>query len=140
MVKANQGVEIAEKVADAQIKKATGEAQSVKLRAAAEAEQIRLTGEAEATKILAIGKSTAESYELQVKAMGKENFAGFKITEMIGTNKIKVMPDILIGGGEGGGGGAMEGLLGLKLMESMDFNKKSQIPDNKNNSSDKSID
>ncbi len=140
MVKANQGVEIAEKVADAQIKKATGEAQSVKLRAAAEAEQIRLTGEAEATKILAIGKSTAESYELQVKAMGQENFAGFKITEMIGTNKIKVMPDILIGGGEGGGGGAMEGLLGLKLMESMDFNKKSQIPDNKNNSSDKSID
>jgi uncharacterized membrane protein YqiK len=137
MVRANQGVEIAEKVADAEIKKATGESQSVKLRAAADAEKIKLTGDAEASKILAIGKSTAESYELQVKAMGQENFAGFKITEMIGTNKIKVMPDILIGGGEGGGGGAMEGLLGLKLMESMGSNKKSQDAENKNNSSEK---
>lgn len=139
IVKANQGVEIAEKLADAEVKKATGESQSVKLKAAAEADKIKLTGEAEASKILAIGKSTAESYELQVKAMGQENFAGFKITEMIGTNKIKVMPDILIGGGEGGGGGAMEGLLGLKLMESMGSNKKFQSTStNNNNNSEES--
>jgi len=125
MVKANQGVEIAEKVADAEIKKATGESQSVKLRAAADAEKIKITGEAEATKILAIGKSTAESYKLQVESMGKDNFAGFKITELIGQNKIKVMPDILIGGGkEGGGSSAMEGLLGMKLMESMGIKKE----------------
>ena len=131
IVKANQGVEIAEKNADAEIKRATGEAQSIKLKASAEAERTRVTGEAEASKILAIGKSTAESYDLQVKAMGQENFAGFKITELIGTNKIKVMPDVLIGGGEGGGHGAMEGLLGLKLMESMGSNKKVTTPEDK---------
>jgi uncharacterized membrane protein YqiK len=125
IVRANQGVEIAEKNADAEIKRATGEAQSIKLKANAEAERITVTGKAEASKILEIGKATAESFDLQVKAMGQENFAGFKITELIGTNQIKVMPDVLIGGGgkDGGGAGAMEGLLGLKLMESMGSKK-----------------
>ena len=122
IVKANQGVEIAEKMADAEIKKATGSSQSTKLIAGAEAEKIKLIGDAEATKILAIGKSTAEAYELQTKAMGTDNFAKFKITELIGVNKIKVIPELLINGSNGGG--AMEGLLGMKLLETSLFEKK----------------
>ena len=133
MVKANQGVEIAEKTADAAVKKARGEADSVKLAAQAEAERttvvaeaeakkIEITGAAEAAKILAVGKSTAEAYKLQVAAMGQESFSQFKITEIIGNEKIKIMPDVLIGGGTNGG--PMEGLLGLKLMEMMGGDKK----------------
>ena len=133
MVSANQGVEIAEKTADAAVKKARGEADSVKLAAQAEAERttvvaeaeakkIEITGAAEAAKILAVGKSTAEAYKLQVAAMGQESFSQFKITEIIGNEKIKIMPDVLIGGGTNGG--PMEGLLGLKLMEMMGGDKK----------------
>lgn len=152
IVKADQGVEIAERTADAAVKKATGEASSVKLQATAEAERLKLiagaeaeklkvianaeaekikalagaeaeriniTGLAEANSILAIGRSNAESYRLQVEAMGGDQFARLKIAEIIGREKIKVIPEILITGGENGGNGALSGLLGLKLMEDL---------------------
>ncbi|HEY5406611.1 MAG TPA: flotillin family protein, partial [Ginsengibacter sp.] len=90
-----------------------------KLNASADAERISKTGLAEAEKIMAIGKSTAEAYELQVKAMGGDNFTKYKITEEIGKGQIKVIPDILIGGGNGTDGG-INGLLGMKLMQMMD--------------------
>jgi uncharacterized membrane protein YqiK len=140
IVEADQGVQIAERVADSTVKKAEGDAQSVKLNAAAEAERtkliagaeaqrIQITGSAEAEKILAIGKANAESYELQVKAMGGDNFTRTKIAETLGREKVKLIPDILITGGSGGGdnNGALSGLLGLRLMEELGGKK----PDSK---------
>ena len=130
IVQADQGVQIAERVADAAVKKAAGDAASIKLNAAAEAERVKvtadaearriaLTGNAEAEKILAIGKANAESYQLQVNAMGGDNFTRTKIAEIIGKDKVKVMPDILITGGGDGSNGALSGLLGMKLMEEL---------------------
>jgi len=46
-----------------------------------------------------------------------------EITEELSKGQIKLIPDILIGGG-GGGGNAIDGLLGLKLMEMIDPKKK----------------
>lgn len=159
IVKAQQNVEIAERTADATVKKAEGDAtslklnvnaeaeatklranaeaeatkvragaqaQATKLNAEADAEKISKTGLAEAEKIQAIGKSTAESYELQVKAMGGDNFARLKITEEISKGQIKIIPDVLIGGGNGTDGG-VNGLLGMKLMEMMDQQKKNDL-------------
>ena len=156
IVKAQQSVEIAQRTADATVKKAEGDANSLKLQvdaeatatkmranaeaeatkaragaqaeatklnASADAERISKTGLAEAEKIMAIGKSTAEAYELQVKAMGDDNFTKYKITEEIAKGNIKIIPDILIGGGNGTDGG-INGLLGMKLMEMMDAKKK----------------
>jgi uncharacterized membrane protein YqiK len=160
IVKAQQSVEIAQRTADAAVKKAEGDANSLrlqvdaeatatkmranaeaeatkaragaqaeatKLNASADAEKISKTGLAEAEKIMAIGKSTAEAYELQVKAMGGDNFTRYKITEEIAKGNIKIIPDILIGGGTGTDGG-INGLLGMKLMEMMDT-KKNDKPD-----------
>ena len=155
IVKAQQSVEIAQRTADATVKKAEGDAaslrlavtaesdavklranaeaeatkaragaqaESTRLNAGAEAERIAKTGNAEAEKILAIGKSTAEAYQLQVSAMGGDNFTRYKITEEIGKNAIKVIPEVLISGSNGVDG-AMSGMLGLKLMEMMDTDK-----------------
>jgi regulator of protease activity HflC (stomatin/prohibitin superfamily) len=131
VVKADQGVQIAERVADAAVKKATGDAQSVKIAAEANAEAIKVNANAEASKttvmgvaiggaILVKGQSEAEAYRLAVDAMGKENFTAFKVTEEIGKNHIKIMPDLLInGGGSGGGNGSIDGLLGLQVLEMM---------------------
>jgi uncharacterized membrane protein YqiK len=149
IVKADQGVLIAERIADASVKKATGDANSVRLQANAEAdrlkllasgeaektrlmakadsekiellakadaERITLTGNAEAEKILAIGKSNAESYKLSVEAMGGDNFTQLKVIESIAAEKVKIMPDVLIGGGDGANGG-ISGLLGLQLLD-----------------------
>lgn len=113
--------------AEALLAKAEAESQSVKLRADAHAQEIALTGDAEAGKILAVGKSTAEAYELAVKALGSENFTRYKITEEIAKGRLKLMPEVLIGGG-GGQGNAMDGMLGLRLLELMDPESKSSKP------------
>ncbi|MCS3870540.1 putative membrane protein YqiK [Chryseobacterium ginsenosidimutans] len=150
IVKADQGVWIAERIADASVKKATGDANSVRLQANAEgdrlkllatgeaektrllakaesekiellakanAEQISLTGNAEAEKILAIGKSNAESYKLSVEAMGGSNFTQLKIMENIASQNVRIMPEVLIGGGGDAANGGISGLLGLQLLE-----------------------
>jgi len=142
IVKAQQSVEIAERTASATVKKSEGDAtgvklavgveteatkmsafaeaestrvraqadsEAIKLKAAAQAEQITLSGSAEAGKILAIGKSTAE----------------YKITEELAKGHIKLIPDMLIAG-TNSIGTAMNGLLGLKLMEMMDPKNKKE--------------
>ena len=127
MVAAQQSVEISQREAEAAVKKSEGEATAMKLKAGAQAEakkmmaeaeaaQITLTGTAEAAKIEAIGKSTAEAYRLQVEAMGEDNFSKFKITEEIGKNGIKIIPEILITGGDGSNG-PISGLLGMELLK-----------------------
>lgn len=159
IVKADQGVLIAERIADAAVKKATGDANSVRLQATAEADRLRLlasgeaekvrllaraeadrtewqakaeaerisaTGQAEAEKILAIGKSSAESYKLAVEAMGGQNFTQLKIMEAIGAQQIKIMPDVLIGGGGEGANGPISGLLGLRLLEEIQTKKNGE--------------
>jgi uncharacterized membrane protein YqiK len=155
IVKADQGVLISERIADAAVKKATGEAQSVKISSNAEAdrlkviaaadaektkvsanaeaekvkmlananaEKISVMGTAEAQSILAVGKSNAESYRLAVEAMGGDNFSRLKVTEAIGKDKIKVIPDVLITGGGDGANGPISGLLGLKLLDEVSKN------------------
>jgi uncharacterized membrane protein YqiK len=68
IVKADQGVLIAERIADASVKKATGDANSVRLQANAEADRLKLlaSGEAEKTRLLA--KADAEKIEWLAKA------------------------------------------------------------------------
>ena len=130
VVKAEQGVMIAERTADAVVKKQKGDSQAVKiaaeadaeataLRAKAESTRIALTGQAESEKILAIGKSNAEAYRLAVEAMGQDNFTTYKMTEEIGKSGIKLMPDLLINGGGSGNGSSIEGLLGLEILSKM---------------------
>jgi uncharacterized membrane protein YqiK len=105
---------------------AEAEAQKVKWLASAEAERIQLTGDAEAGKTLAIGKSSAEAYRLAVEAMGGNNFTQLKITEAIGKEKIKIIPEILISGNGDSTNGGISGLLGLKLLE--EINKRYTTP------------
>jgi uncharacterized membrane protein YqiK len=109
--------------AEATKARAQADSEAIKMKASAQAEQIKLTGDAEAGKVLALGKSTAEAYELAVKALGGENFTKYKITEELSKGHIKLIPDVLIGGNNANGN-AMDGLLGLKLMEMMDPKKE----------------
>ena len=147
IVKAQQSVEIAQRTADATVKKAEGDATSLKLnvnaeaeatkaRAAAQAEATRLnatadaeriskTGLAEAEKIMAIGKSTAEAYQLQVSAMGGDNFTRFKITEEIGKGNIKIIPDLVVSGSNGTDG-SLNGLMGLQLLQLLQEKKNQE--------------
>jgi uncharacterized membrane protein YqiK len=113
--------------AEATKARAQADSEAIKLRASAEAEMISLTGNAEAGKILAVGKSTAEAYELAVKALGGENFTRYKITEELSKGNVKLIPDVLIGSSGPNGASAMDGLLGIKLMELMDPDRRREL-------------
>jgi uncharacterized membrane protein YqiK len=131
IVKAQQSVQIAEKMADASVKKAAGDAKSVELKAGGDATAIKLRadatayetqqlGQAEAGKIEKIGNATATAYKQQVDAMGADNFAKFKIFEEIGKNGTKIIPDIMMNGGEGGS----NPLAGLATIEMLGYLQK----------------
>jgi uncharacterized membrane protein YqiK len=150
MVAAQQSVEISQREAEASVKKSEGEAKALELKAKAQANakevmakadatQIKLTGEAEATKIEAIGKATAEAYEKQVAAMGADNFSKFKITEEIGKNRIKIIPDVLISGGNDAN--PINGLLGMELLKQVQNNVKTEeiVPIQDETKSDKPL-
>ena len=116
IVKADQGVLIAERIADASVKKATGDANSVRLQANAEGDRLKLlaTGEAEKTRLLAkaesekielLAKANAEQISLtgnaeaeKILAIGKSNAESYKLSvEAMGGNnftQLKVIESI----------------------------------------------
>ena len=128
MVAAQQQVEISQREAEASVKQSEGDAKSIEIRAnananakivmaEAEAKQITLTKQAEAVGIEAVGKATAESYKLAVQSMGDDNFTKLKVIEEISNGKVRIIPEIQINGGATGSNSAIDGLLGLKLLE-----------------------
>lgn len=63
--------------------------------------RVKLEGQGEAEKILAIGKSTAEAYDLTREAIGPESVALIELMKLIASGNIKITPDIVAGGDSG---------------------------------------
>lgn len=107
---------------------AAANAEKTKLNAAADAEAKKLIGSAEGEAISSIGlanakvileteTSKATGYELQVKAMGADNFGRINALKEIKDLQLKLVPDVLImGGGENGGGG-IDNFMKISLLE-----------------------
>ena len=144
VVDSERGVEIAKNLANAEIEKAMGDSRAIEVRAEgaskatrvsagaaaeatrvnalADAEAIEKKGLAEALVILEQGKSTAESFKLQVNAMGNEIFGQIQVVEKIATNKLKLIPDVYIGGSTGtgsttGGSESNQSLMSIALLQ-----------------------
>ena len=105
VVGAEQGVNIAELQANAQIKQATGEAESVRLRAHGEAEAIRATGQAK-----------AEAYRAGVDSLGAQGYTVMQLMQIVGDRHVRIVPDVAVSGATGGGG-IVDGLLGVMLRQ-----------------------
>jgi uncharacterized membrane protein YqiK len=103
MVKAEQGVSISELLAQSQVKRAGGEAEAIRLRATGEAEAIRATGNAK-----------ADAYRAGVTALGPEGYTALQLMQIVGDQKVRVVPDVAVSG-NGSAAGLTEGLLGMLL-------------------------
>jgi uncharacterized membrane protein YqiK len=103
MVKSEQGVQIAELQANAQIKQATGAAEATRLQAIGEAEAIR-----------AIGNAKAEAHHVGVQALGGQGYTALQLMQIVGDRNVRVVPDVAVNG-SGGQAGLVEGMLGLML-------------------------
>jgi uncharacterized membrane protein YqiK len=103
VVGAEQGVNIAELQANAQVKHATGEAEAVRLRAHGEAEAIRATGTAK-----------AEAYRAGVESLGSQAYTAMQLMQIVGDRNVRIVPDVAVTGNNANPG-IVDGLLGLML-------------------------
>ncbi len=92
MVKSEQGVQIAQLKANARVKEATGEAES-----------IRVTGEAK-----------AEAYKAGVIALGAQSYTAMQLMQIVGDRHVRVVPDVSVTS-NGNGSGMVDALLGMML-------------------------
>lgn len=88
VVGAEQGVNIAELEANASIKQAQGNSESIRLRA---------TGEAEGIK--ALGNAKAEAYRAGVEALGGQAYTSIQLLQIVGDGHVKIVPDVSVTGG-----------------------------------------
>jgi uncharacterized membrane protein YqiK len=103
VVGAEQGVNIAELQAHAQVKQATGDAEAVRLRAHGEAEAIRATGQAK-----------AEAYRAGVESLGPQAYTTMQLMQIVGDRNVRIVPDVAVSGANANPG-VVDGLLGLML-------------------------
>jgi uncharacterized membrane protein YqiK len=92
IVKAENGVNIAELKAGARVKEAAGEAES-----------IRVTGNAK-----------AEAYKAGVVALGSQGYTALQLMQIIGDRSVRVVPDVAVSS-NGSGVGLVDGLLGMMI-------------------------
>jgi uncharacterized membrane protein YqiK len=117
VVDAERSVSIAEFNAQAAIRGAEGQAASRKIIAAADAEVTKVTGDAEAGKIKIVGTAEADVTKLKIDSMESGNYAAVQIAKALAENKVKMVPDIVVGGNGGSGGTLIDVLLANMLKE-----------------------
>jgi len=99
VVDAERSVSIADFAAQAVVKKASGEAQAKTINAEADATVITTVGNAEAAKTEAVGTAEADVIKLKINSMESGNYAAVQIANALASNHIKLVPDIMAGGG-----------------------------------------
>jgi uncharacterized membrane protein YqiK len=107
--------------ADAEVRtiiaKADAEAKTVNAKADANATEVN--GVAEAAKIKAIGLSEAEVTKQKTEAMGTEQYAIVRVAEALASHGIKLVPEILVSGKDGGGSGIIDALIGNEMLKKL---------------------
>jgi uncharacterized membrane protein YqiK len=138
VVKSTRQVEIHTQMSAAKVAAAKGDAESrvinakadaenrtINARADAEAKTIiakadaaatELNGAADAGKIKAIGLAEAEVTKEKTEAMGTEQYAIVRVAEALAAAGIKLVPDILVSGKDGGNGGMIDALIGSEML------------------------
>lgn len=120
VVDAERQVTIAEFNAKATVKSAEGQAQAKKINAEADANVLRTVGEAEAAKTQAVGGAEAEVIKLKIASMESGNYAMVQVAEALAKAGVKLVPDIVAGGGGAGAGGTLvDVLLGNLIRDGM---------------------
>jgi hypothetical protein len=103
VVDAERQVAIAEFAAQASVKSAEGQASAKKINAEADATVLRTVGDAEAAKTKAVGGAEAEVIKLKIASMESGNYAIVQVAEALSKSGVKLVPDIVAGGGASGG-------------------------------------
>jgi uncharacterized membrane protein YqiK len=118
VVDAEQGVQIAELSASANIKKATGDSEATRLRAHGEAEAIRATG---------LAKS--EAYRAGVESLGAQSYTLMQLMQIVGDGNVRIVPDVAVSG-QSANPGLVDGMLGIMLRQQTAHSNQPTTPSN----------
>lgn len=121
VVDAERSVTIAEFGAKAAVKNAEGQAGAKKVQAEADAMVVVTVGNAEAGRTLAIGNAEAEVTKAKIASMEAGNYAVIQVADALAKAGVKLVPEILVAGGSGTGGGGtlVDVLLGNLIKDQM---------------------
>ena len=119
VVDAERQVAIAEFNARASVKSAEGSAEAKKINAEADATVLRTVGNAEAAKTQAVGGAEAEVIKLKIASMESGNYAMVQVAEALAKAGVKLVPDVVAGGGTAGGGTLVDVLLANMIRDSV---------------------
>jgi uncharacterized membrane protein YqiK len=100
---AEAGVKSAEGLARTKTINAEADARAKRINADADAMVLRAVGEAEAAKTHAVGGAEAEVIKLKISSMESGNYAMVQVAEALAKSGVKLVPDIVAGGSNGGG-------------------------------------
>jgi uncharacterized membrane protein YqiK len=139
VVDAERSVSIAEFAAQAQVKQAQGagqsktinaeadarvrtisaeaEARAKTINAEADANVVITVGNADAEKARAVGTAEADVIKMKIASMESGNYAAVQIAQALATNHIKLVPDIVAGGG-GNDQGSLINVLLARMVQS----------------------
>jgi len=111
LAQANVSVDIEKSKAEAARARAEGEAAVITTTGSAEAIRTRAIGEATAAAEEALGVARAKGFDAQRRAIGPEQTALVAALREVGNGRVKIVPDIQVGAGEGGVVGGLGALL-----------------------------
>jgi uncharacterized membrane protein YqiK len=98
---------------------ARADAEAKTIIAKADAQATEVNGSADAGRIKAIGLAEAEVTKQKTEAMGTEQYAIVRVAEALATNGIKLVPEILVSGKDGGSGGMIDALIGNEMLKKL---------------------
>ncbi len=114
---ADMQAQLAQSAVGVDIKKNNAEAR--KAEADGDATYIERTGTAQGAQVRAVGLARAEAYQKQVAALGQGSTALVNAIDSLVKSSVPFVPNILVAGGGGSGGGVLEGLAAM-LMRKLD--------------------
>jgi len=110
VVRSEQQVRIQEKIAEAHVAAARGDAESARVRASADAEVARVTaaadadamrlrGDAGADAERARGSAAAANHRAGIEALGEASYTAVQLASILGAAGLKLVPDVVLGEG-----------------------------------------
>ncbi len=101
VIDAKLSIDINNDRAEAMVKEADGKRRSVILQAQGTKESTILVADGNSYKSKIEGDGVAAAYNAQKEAIGQQNVAIIKLIQEIAAGKIQIVPQVLVGGGEG---------------------------------------
>jgi uncharacterized membrane protein YqiK len=128
VIDAKLSIDINNDRAEAKVKEADGIRRSMILQAQGTKESTILVADGNSYKSKIEGDGVASAYNAQKEAIGQQNVAIIKLIQEIAAGKIQIVPQVLVGGGEGSASGNLfNAWLSQMLLQNAPKNEEKEI-------------